>query len=95
MSKQFETHETEFGISILADCMDYVATMTDKSVDLCLTDPPYGTTACKWDIVVEFSQLWSMLYHASKNSAPCIMTASEPFCATASQCEIASTWQKK
>ena len=42
MSKKFETHETEFGISVLADCMDYMATMADKSVDLCLTDPPYG-----------------------------------------------------
>ena len=81
MSKQFETNETEFGIAVLADCIDYMGTMADKSVDLCLTDPPYGTTACKWDIVVEFRQLWSMLYHASKDSAPCIMTASEPFCA--------------
>jgi len=45
MSKKFETHETEFGISILADCMDYMATMADKSVDLCLTDPPYGIRA--------------------------------------------------
>jgi len=38
-------HETEHGIAVLADCMDYMATMADKSVDLCLTDPPYGIGA--------------------------------------------------
>jgi site-specific DNA-methyltransferase (adenine-specific) len=74
-------HETEHGILYHGDCLDIFPTLADKSVDLVLTDPPYGTTACKWDIVVEFRQLWSMLYHASKDSAPCIMTASEPFCA--------------
>jgi site-specific DNA-methyltransferase (adenine-specific) len=50
MSKKFETHETEFGISILADCMDYMATMADKSVDLVLTDPPYNIDKVRdWD----------------------------------------------
>ena len=30
----------------------------DGSVDLVLTDPPYGTTACKWDTVIPFEPLW-------------------------------------
>jgi DNA modification methylase len=31
------------------DCLKVLPTIPDKSIDLILTDPPYGTTACKWD----------------------------------------------
>lgn len=30
------------GKFILGDCLEFMRTMPDKSVDLCLTDPPYG-----------------------------------------------------
>lgn len=34
------------------DCMDILPTLPDKSVDAIITDVPYGTTACKWDVVI-------------------------------------------
>ena len=30
----------------------------DIKVDMVLTDPPYGTTACKWDRVIPFEEMW-------------------------------------
>lgn len=31
------------------DCLELMDSLPDKSVDFVLVDPPYGTTACKWD----------------------------------------------
>ena len=39
---------------INADCLEYMKTLPDKSFDLVLTDPPYGTTSNEWDTVVDF-----------------------------------------
>jgi DNA modification methylase len=32
-----------------------------ESIDLILTDPPYGTTACKWDSVIDLKLMWEQL----------------------------------
>jgi len=41
---------------IQGDCLTVMKDIPDKSVDMVLTDPPYGTTACKWDSVIDFAQ---------------------------------------
>lgn len=33
----------------------------DGSIDCVITDPPYGTTACKWDTVIPFDKMWEQL----------------------------------
>jgi site-specific DNA-methyltransferase (adenine-specific) len=43
------------------DCLKVLPTIPDKSIDLILTDPPYGTTACKWDSVIPFDLMWKEL----------------------------------
>lgn len=30
----------------------------DNSIDLILCDLPYGSTKCKWDVVIDFNSLW-------------------------------------
>lgn len=40
------------------DCLVEMAKLPDNSVDLILTDLPYGTTQCNWDIVIPFDKLW-------------------------------------
>jgi len=35
-------HETEHGVLYCGDCLDILPTLEDKSVDLVLTDPPFG-----------------------------------------------------
>jgi site-specific DNA-methyltransferase (adenine-specific) len=61
------------------DCLERMKEIPDKSVDMILTDPPYGTTACKWDAVIPFKEMWSELKRISKESAAIVMTASQPF----------------
>lgn len=43
---------------IHGDCLVEMQKIPDKSIDLILCDLPYGTTACKWDVVIPFDKLW-------------------------------------
>ena len=51
----------------------------DGSVDLVLTDPPYGTTACKWDSVIPFEPMWEQLHRVIKGNGAIVLFGSEPF----------------
>jgi len=62
------------------DCLEVMDLLIlDASVDLCLTDPPYGTTACKWDSVIPFEPMWEQLKRIVKPSAVVCLFGSEPF----------------
>lgn len=61
------------------DCLAAMKTLPDKSVDLCLTDPPYGTTACKWDSVIPFEPMWKELKRICKPKAAICLFGSQPF----------------
>jgi site-specific DNA-methyltransferase (adenine-specific) len=52
------------------------------SVDMVLTDPPYGTTACKWDSIVPLEPMWEQLKRIIKPNGAIVMTASQPFTTT-------------
>ena len=47
-----------------------------------LTDPPYGTTACKWDSIIPLEPIWEQLRRITKPNAAIVMTASQPFTTT-------------
>lgn len=51
----------------------------DGSVDLVLTDPPYGTTQCKWDSVIPFDDLWEQYRRIVKPTGAIVLFGSEPF----------------
>ena len=61
------------------DCLEMMKTIPDGSVDMVLTDPPYGTTACKWDSVIPFEPMWEQLKRVTKKNGAIVMTASQPF----------------
>ncbi len=61
------------------DCLIKMKALPDKSVDLILTDPPYGTTACKWDNVISFEPMWAELKRIRKDNAAVVLFGSEPF----------------
>lgn len=48
-------------------------------VDAIITDPPYGTTACKWDIVIPFDEMWNRLNKLIKPTGAIALFATEPF----------------
>ncbi|MGT3563128.1 DNA-methyltransferase [Escherichia coli] len=61
------------------DCLELMAVIPDKSVDLILCDLPYGTTACKWDTVIPFDELWRRYNRVIKPGAAIVLTSSQPF----------------
>lgn len=61
------------------DCIEKMKTIKDGSVDLVLTDPPYGTTACKWDSVIPFGVMWEQVWRVLKPNGAAVFTASQPF----------------
>ena len=54
----------------------------DKSVDMILCDLPYGTTACKWDVVLPFNLLWEQYNRVIKENGAIVLFGNEPFTST-------------
>lgn len=61
------------------DCLELMKQIPDKSIDMVLTDPPYGTTACKWDTVIPFEPMWNELKRITKDNGAICLFGSEPF----------------
>ena len=61
------------------DCLERMKEIEDGSVDMILADPPYGTTACKWDSVIDLDKMWEQLKRIIKPKGNVVMTATEPF----------------
>jgi site-specific DNA-methyltransferase (adenine-specific) len=62
---------------IQGDCLEVMPGL--GSVDCVLTDPPYGTTACKWDSVIPFAPMWGHLKRIVKPNGAIVLMASQPF----------------
>ncbi len=67
---------------MLGDCLERMKEIFDGSVDMVLADPPYGTTACKWDSVIPLEPMWEQLKRVIKPNGAIVMTASQPFTTT-------------
>ena len=61
------------------NCLELMKDIPDKSVDMCLTDPPYGTTACKWDTVIPFEPMWKELHRIVKDNGAICLFGKQPF----------------
>lgn len=61
----------------LGDCRDILPTLS--KVDAVITDPPYGTTRCPWDVVIPFDEMWAALSHVIAPRVPVLLFGSEPF----------------
>ena len=61
------------------DCLEIMKTIPSKSIDAIITDPPYGTTACKWDSVINFDLMWEQLNRIIKPNGAIVLFGSEPF----------------
>lgn len=64
---------------MFGDCLERMKELETDSIDLCLTDPPYGTTACKWDSVISFEPMWEQLKRIVKDNGAICLFGSEPF----------------
>jgi site-specific DNA-methyltransferase (adenine-specific) len=64
------------------DCLERMKEIEDGSVDMVCADPPYGTTACKWDSIIPLEPMWEQLKRVIKPNGAIVMTASQPFTTT-------------
>ena len=61
------------------DCLEVMKQIPSGSIDAIITDPPYGTTACKWDSVINFELMWEQLNRIIKPNGAIVLFGAEPF----------------
>ena len=61
------------------DCLELMKDIPNGSIDMILCDLPYGTTACKWDVIIPFDKLWEQYERIIKKNGAIVLTASQPF----------------
>ena len=65
----------------LGDCLTVMDKLIEQSVtvDFILCDPPYGTTACKWDTVIPLNEMWLRLNKLIKPNGVIALFGTQPF----------------
>jgi site-specific DNA-methyltransferase (adenine-specific) len=81
------------------DCLELMKSIPSGSIDAIITDPPYGTTACKWDSVIDFDLMWEQLNRIIKPNRAIVLFGSEPFSSALRMSNIKNykydwVWQK-
>lgn len=63
------------------DCLEIMLQLIDKGikVDAIIFDPPYGTTACKWDTIIPFDKMWNCLKQLRKDNSNIVIFSKQPF----------------
>ncbi len=65
------------------DCLNLLPYIEDNSIDLILTDPPFGisnhTGSGGWDKVISFDKLWPQLERIIKPRGAIVLFANQPF----------------
>lgn len=63
----------------MGDCLDIMKSLKSHSVGMILCDLPYGTSACKWDSIIPFPELWEQYERVIKQDGAVVLFGSEPF----------------
>ena len=71
MVRQFEL--------MLGDCLEQMNNIPDGSIDMILTDLPYGMTRNAWDTIIPFDEMWEQFYRVSKINAAIVLHGMQPF----------------
>ena len=77
--KKNKYYETNNGILYKGDAIKMMSKFPNEVFDAIITDPPYGTTACKWDSVIPFEDMWNAIKRIRKDKTPIVLFGSEPF----------------
>lgn len=65
---------------IHGDCLEVMKELEPESVDLCLTDPPYGITSRNpWDKVLDFQRMWECVHRVTMKNTPVLLFGQLPF----------------
>jgi len=55
-----------------SECLEHMKTMTDNSIDCCITDPPYGMGMEHWDHSVPTADIWKEVLRILKPGGFCL-----------------------
>lgn len=61
------------------DCLEVLEGLEGTVFNACITDPPFGTTQCSWDSVIDFDKMWNALSHCVKEDGAVVLFGTEPF----------------
>ncbi len=61
------------------DCLERMKEIPDSSVDAIICDPPYGTTACKWDSIIPLQLMWEEINRVVKPKGVTVLFGNQPF----------------
>lgn len=64
---------------IHGDCFEMLPQIPDKSIDMILTDPPYNTTACHWDVKIDLQAFWRECNRIIKDNGAMVICSRQPF----------------
>ena len=61
------------------DCLEGMKRLESGSIDLILTDLPYGTTDCEFDRRLAFEPMWAEFLRVTKENAAIVLFSQMPF----------------
>lgn len=84
---------------IHGDCLEEMRNIPSKSIDMVLADPPYGTTACKWDTPLDLDKIWAEVHRITKDKSASVIFSSMPFtvtlgCSNLKNLKYSWVWEK-
>lgn len=64
---------------LFGDCLEVMENIESKSVDLIISDLPYGITNCDWDKIIPFDLMWKNIKRVRKEITSILLFGKEPF----------------
>lgn len=61
------------------DCLERMKEIESGSIDMILTDPPFGSTNCKWDSIIPLEPMWYQINRIIKTNGAICLFAQTPF----------------
>ena len=63
----------------IGDCLELLPKIDSDSINMILTDLPYGITDCAWDSIIPLKPLWKEYKRIISNRGAIVLTGSQPF----------------
>lgn len=61
------------------DCLQEMRQIPENSIDLVLTDLPYGITNAPWDVKIDLAEMWNQLRRITKQTTTFLFFSAQPF----------------
>ena len=80
-NKKTENQKPQITVSLFNnDCIEEMKKIPNDSVELILCDLPYGSTKCKWDVIIDTDKLWEQYRRILKKpTGVVVLFGQQPF----------------